>query len=303
MEEIAFGLFATSGKAEEEAVLLAKSLRHFGGNYRLAPMYIFEAPGQPFSKKNLALLSDLDINVHEIAIPESILAFPFAAKTLAAGVFENQAGSGHKQLIWMDRDSLIINDPEDLILPNGKLVGYRPVDHRLIGSLWNLPKDAFWESVYNHFNLSDERTFPMMTSVDRVEIRPYFNAGMLVVRPQAGLLQTWSEAMINSMNLPIFDKFYRENTLYQIFIHQVLLAVILCQCLEKDQFIQLPYKVNYPLHMHSQYPADLKVNNLNDLITCRHDGFFEDKDWEAGISINEPLSSWLKENIQPILTV
>ena len=302
MDEIAFGLFAETGKPEMEAVLLAKSLRRFGGLNRLAPMHIFVPGNRPFSGKNLVLLSDLDINVHTVEIPETILNFPFAAKALAAGIFESQEGSSKNLLVWMDRDSLIINDPHDLILPAGKLVGYRPVDHCLIGSLWNLPKDTFWETVYDHFNLTDERTFPMITSVDRVEIRPYFNAGMLVVRPPAGLLQTWSQALINNMNLQIFEKFYLENALYRVFIHQVVLSVILIQRLEIDQFMALPYKVNYPLHMHSQYPADLKVNNLNELITCRHDGFFEKNDWKAGISIKAPLSSWLKENIQAILS-
>ena len=302
MEEIAFGLFAASGKPEQEAVLLAKSLRRFGGSYRLAPMHIFVPGSQPFSGKNLALLSDLDINVHTVEIPESILNFPFAAKALAAGIFENREGSSNNLLVWMDRDSLIINDPYDLILPAGKLVGYRPVDHRLIGSLWNQPKDPFWQSLYDHFNISDERTFPMMTSVDQVEIRPYFNAGMLVVRPQAGLLQAWSEAMTNSMELPVFEKFYRENTFYKIFIHQAVLSVILCKQVQENQFMQLPYKINYPLHMHFQYPANLKVNNLDELITCRHDGFFEKKDWQTAISIREPLFIWLKENIQQILS-
>jgi hypothetical protein len=301
MEKLVFGTFAASGKSEEEAILLAKSLRRFGGENRLAAMHIFMPDSLPFSEKNQALLKQLNVDIHSLELPEAILNFPFASKTLASGVFETAVGSSYDLLVWMDRDSIIINDPNDLILPDGKLIGYRPVDHRLIGSLWDQPKDPFWETLYDHFTLKDEYIFAMMTSVDQAKIRPYINAGMLVVRPGVGLLQAWSETFKNCMHLEIFEKFYRENSLYRIFIHQAVLSVILCQRLEESQFFKLPYKINYPLHMHSQYPAKLKARKLNELITCRHDRFFEKPGWESEIPIDEPLLGWLRENIQTVI--
>jgi hypothetical protein len=56
---------------------------------------------------------------------------------------------------------------------------------------------------------------------------------------------------------------------------------------------ELPYLINYPLHMHNQYPSERKVSTLNDLITGRYDTLFQDPGWQEAIPIREPLKSWL----------
>ena len=301
MVAITFGLFASAGKSEQEAVLLVKSLRRFGGGHSNSPVHIYTPRNRVFSGDNLALLSQLNVQMHLLELPDSVLEFPFASKVLAAGIFEAQEMNHSEMLVWMDRDSLIINDPEALILPPGKILGCRPVDHQLIGSTWNQPPDNFWETIYNIFELAEERVFPIYTTVDRQQIRPYFNAGMLIVRPQARLLQTWSDEFISTFQKKELTVFYNNNVLYQIFIHQVVLSVVICKLLEREQLYQLPYNVNYPLHMHSKFPPDSKTNSLNELVTCRHDGYFETKDWQSTITIHEPLKSWLNQNLIPLL--
>ena len=72
----------------------------------------------------------------------------------------------------------------------------------------------------------------------------------------------------------------------------VLAGTILAHA-DSRELQELPHLVNYPLHMHAQYPADRRPASLNQTITCRYDVFFEDKDWERGIAIREPLRSWL----------
>ncbi|MEX1248314.1 MAG: hypothetical protein WEA61_07505 [Anaerolineales bacterium] len=63
------------------------------------------------------------------------------------------------------------------------------MDHRLIGSHYAQPPDAFWRRIYELCGVGEDRFSPMRTSLEEEPIRPYFNAGMLAVPPEGGLLQ------------------------------------------------------------------------------------------------------------------
>jgi hypothetical protein len=138
----------------------------------------------------------------------------------------------------------------------------------------------------------------MVTSVDQVTIRPYFNAGFLVVRPGRGLLRKWSDIFFGTYRLPAFTSFYEQNQLYEIFIHQAVLSGIILASLEQNDLLELPRYVNYPLHMQGDYPAEHRPQTLNELITCRYDPGFSDLELRELITIEEPLRSWLDELLE-----
>lgn len=135
----------------------------------------------------------------------------------------------------------------------------------------------------------------MITSVDRLVLRPYFNAGMSAVRPTHGLLQSWRDNFARLYRQPFFETLYKEDAHYKIFIHQAILAGTILSTMKKEELQEFLHTVNYPLHMHTQYPADRKAAFMNDLITCRHEAVFDNPDWRSKILINEPLKSWLEE--------
>ena len=195
----------------------------------------------------------------------------------------------------MDRDSIVLQEPRELHLPQDKVLGYRPVDHTLIGSPYDSPVDDFWSLVYRLCDVPADRLFPMMASVDEKVIRPYFNAGMLVVRPERKLLRSWAENFARFYLAPPFEPFYKQDILYRIFIHQAILTGTILSRLKQGELHQLPHLINYPLHMHSSYPADRRPARMNDLVTCRCDTFFHDRSFETDIAIDEPLKGWLND--------
>ena len=138
----------------------------------------------------------------------------------------------------------------------------------------------------------------MMTSVDERRIRPYFNAGLLVVRPARGLLQLWRDQFHRLHGAACFEEFYRRDVLYCIFFHQAVLAGTVLSSVEQQELQKLPHLVNYPLHMHADYPADRRPATMNELITGRYDVFFEDANWREVFPAQEPLKSWLIEQCE-----
>jgi hypothetical protein len=65
-----------------------------------------------------------------------------------------------------------------------------------------------------------------------------------------------------------------------------------CQC---SEIVELPHTVNYSLHMHAQYPPQLRASTLNQLVSCRYEGLFSKPDWQGLIQVEPPLLDWIEE--------
>ena len=279
-----------------EALLLARSLRQFGGGMADNTIGVLVLDtGDDVGGQIEADFHSLAVRLIPFSLSDEAHGFPFAGKVFAAAKAEAWAEGANSNLIWMDRDSLILQEPFTLPLPQGKLVGYRPVDHMLIGSPYDSPLDDFWELVYRLCAVPTERVFPMIASVDENRIRPYFNAGMLVVKPEHRLLRSWAGNFERLYDASSFKPFYDQDVLYRIFFHQAILAGTILAMYDQTEIYALPYLINYPLHMHTIYPAALRPARMNDLLSCRTDTFFQNPGWQDDILIDEPLKSWLLE--------
>jgi len=297
MKNLIFAFLAASGSSELQAWILAGSIRAFAGEFSDSPVWALLPEGEKsISEASRAKLASLNARLVPFGIDRSALGFPFAGKVYASAAAEALAHGQTDLLVWMDSDSIVISDPKKLLLQEGKNLGYRPVDHTLIGSPYNEPIDSFWELIYRCCNVPEGRLFPMTATVDENVIRPYFNAGMLVVRPERGLLRSWCDNF-GLWRESCFEQFYRGSVLYRIFLHQAALAGTILASMGRQEMQELSYLINYPLHMHAQYPAGRRPKYMNELITCRYDVFFEDPNWREVFPVKEPLKSWLGERL------
>jgi len=296
MHNMIYACFAAGKNDASKALLLAESMRTFAGDWRNLPFMLIIPQGEnQLTKKLHTKIEQLNVDLHTFEIDPQAASFPFAGKVLASAAAEDLSSEKASQLVWMDNAALVVNSVEQLRLEQGIRLGYRPVDHLLIGSPYSKPIDPFWEFVYKSCGVNDDDIFPMVTSTDQVEMRPYINAGMLVVRPEDKLLQRWRDTFLDIYRESQLLDFYQENRLYKIFIHQAVLAGCAMTGYRRAESVELPHKVNYPLHMHTQYPPQLQPSSLNELVSCRYEGYFSKPDWRELIQVDPPLIEWLEE--------
>ena len=277
-------------------MILAGSISAFAGEFSDSPIWILHSkPKEVISEATREKLHSLNAHLIRFEIDQPALEFPFAGKVFASAAAESLAEGQTELLIWMDSDSIVINEPKGLLLGDRKHLGCRPVDRTLIGSPFYKPIDEFWELIYQHCRVPEDRLFPMIASVDENVIRPYINAGLLVVRPERGLLRLWRDYFNELYRKTCFEELYCQNKLYRIFFHQAVLAGSILSTLGKSEIQVLSHIINYPLHMHTDYPADRRPRYMNELITCRYDTFFDAPNWREVFSVKEPLKGWLKE--------
>jgi hypothetical protein len=296
MPEIIFACLVASSKDLAKALVLAESIRTFAGDYANQPVWFLIPEGKNrFSKANFSKINALAVDAQVFDLNSQAEKFPFASKVVAAAAAESLADGRASQLVWMDTLSMVINSPDAMLLIKDTKLGYRPVDHLLIGSQYDEPPDPFWKLIYYSCGVDVGDIFPMITSADQIKIRPYLNAGMLVVRPEFQLLQHWRDTFLEIYQAPQFLEFYNQQRLYKIFIHQAVLAGVALATFTENQILELPNQVNYPLHMHNQFPPANRPTKMNNLISFRYERFFARPDWQEIIHVDPPLQGWLDE--------
>ncbi|MBN1451424.1 MAG: hypothetical protein JW963_10455 [Anaerolineales bacterium] len=290
MIKLIFAFMQAYGGDERESVLLARSLRMFGGELANHPLWLMTPQKLAHvSATTRQVLSRLDVQLNRFEVPEGALKFPFGGKVYAAAAAEAMASGKADVLVWMDSDTVFAGEPAGLTLGENVKLGYRPVMLKNVSSLHDEPLNAFWSFIFERCDSHLNNLFPMITSVDGVRIRPHFNAGILSVRPKAGLLQAWRNHFERLYRQPELAPFYQENILYRIFVHQAILAATALAKLKKDEMQDLGARFNYPLFLEG---APEPASNV---VTLRYDEFefFEQPGWENKFLLKGPAKEWL----------
>lgn len=290
---VAFATTLPDGGDAFAAVLLARSLRAFGGALSEAPLaaYARDDRGSP-SSGTRAALAEARAEVRGLSVPEPLAGLPFADLACAAAAAEEVADGHRDLLVWMCPDTLVLRDMAPVLLAEGKRLGCRPVHHRLIGPLWGEPLDLFWALLYERCGVDESRPFPMTTCTEVDPIRPYLNAGLLVVRPADGLLRAWRDGLARLGPDPAFAEFLTRGWQHRVFLHQAVLTATALARLERSEWQVLPAGVNYPLHLHGDVPPAWRPATLEDLTTARYDDL-ADAGWRTALPAREPLAGWL----------
>ncbi|UCE13402.1 MAG: hypothetical protein JSV04_14615 [Candidatus Heimdallarchaeota archaeon] len=301
MDRLIFSSMVHSSDSCREALILAASIRKFGGRLSDTPIWVLI----PEANKDILTLDVeeqlifLDVKIIPFPDDSEVRKFPFARYVYAAATAESLSNEKTEILAWMCSDTIVIREPQHFLLEMGKNIGYRPVHHLVksptfkSGSIYEEPIDPFWELVYSECNVPESKIFPMKTHVDHYILRAYFNAGLVVIRPEMLLLQSWWKKFKELYNEPSFKEFFEKDDLYSIFFHQAVLTGVILSTVEEFELLELPFSYNYPLNLFFETPVEYHPREVNDLITAR----YEDISVLKAIPFRDPFQSWIKDHL------
>lgn len=297
---VVFGTFAESEEQLAHILILAESIRSFAGVYADAPIWVYLPEGSMTVDHETRLrLTELKAEVCRSSAPEAALQFYFSRKIFAADAAERRAQSFAEILVWMDDDTVILKEPHEISLDQGIVLGYRPVMHQNIGSLYSEPADSFWSRVYDVLEVPESTIFPMMTPADKVAIRPYFNAGLLVIRPETGILRKWAESFPKLYEDRILVEMCKKDVFKRIFLHQAALVGAILTTVRQEHMTELPSTFNYPLFFHDRYESKKAFESVEGITSLRYDVYFRDPepDWKERLTGPPDLVEWLQERL------
>jgi hypothetical protein len=192
---------------------------------------------------------------------------------------------------------VVVRPPQSWVLGSDIALGGRPVDLALIGSRWEEPLDPFWQSIYRDCGVRQDHIFAMTTSVDEVRLRAYWNAGLVVVRPERGLLRAWGERFVSVLQLDTYQAFGSLGQLHRIFLHQAVLTGVVLAALRPEETQLLGEDTNYPLHLHDRYPLARRPTDISQLTSFRYEDTLDQSDWETRVPVGDPLRAWLRAQL------
>lgn len=297
---VVFASYAGDGEQLNDALVLVESIRTFGGRFADAPVWIYAPSKVLKTRESLAkAFVSLAAEVRPIDAPRESLEFPFAGKVFAAARAEAAAKGAYSILVWMDEDTVVLGEPRELVLVRDKSLGYRPVMHRNIGSLYSERPDAFWRRVYEKLSVPESAVFPMKTVADGMTLRPYFNAGLLAVRPERGLLKSWAEAFSALYGDPALVEMCGKDERARLFLHQAALSGAIMKGLGRDEMTLLPDCYNYPILFGEMYGANKAFDTLDGVVTLRYDIYFRNPapDWSSKLKGPAESISWLEKRL------
>jgi hypothetical protein len=299
-QKIVFGTFAETGEQLQHAFFLVESAREFAGKFKDAPIWVYipkdlESGNKPLLEK----ITFLGAEIKTSSAPEEALRYYFARKVYAAGKAESEAEGIADILVWMDEDTIVLGEPADFELQEGINFAYRPVMHNRSGSLFSEPPDSFWSRIYKTLSIEDSSLFSMVTPGDRQTIRAYFNAGLLVVRPQARILRRWGKDFTTLYSDSVLADMCENDVEKRIFIHQTALVGAVLNNLKKENLMELSDRYNYPIFFHQQYESAREFGSIEDIITLRYDVYFRnpDPEWSNKLKGPLPLVDWLRQKL------
>lgn len=298
---IVFATFAETEVGMRYTVQMAESLREYGGRYADTELWLYvpaESPAMTTPIRNS--LETAGIEVFTCTSPEEALWLPYHGKVFAAGMAERLAVSrGAKVLVWMDPDTIFLNEPIDLDLPDSVLLAYRPVMHNRSGTLYGQPPNEYWANIYRVLSISDDMLFPMVTPCDRQTINVYFNSGLVAVRPELGVLQAWGDDFRRLYSDSVLTSLCRDNQVHAIFLHQTALVGSVLHRIGRSQVVELPETYNYPIFFHQQWESAAEFDDIRGVVTMRHEGYFRNPDpaWAAKLKARKGVVDWLKDHL------
>jgi hypothetical protein len=297
---LVFAVFAADSEQLGNALTLTESIRSFAGARREAPVWVY-APA--------ALVADQATLVHELAArnafvrtseaPAAARRYPFAGKVFAAARAESAAAGRCNVLAWLDEDTVVLEEPREFRLPAQVNLGYRPVMHKRIGLLQDEPLDEFWGRVYETLGVPPASAFPMVTPADSQTIRAYFNAGLLVVRPERAILRRWAEAFPVLYGDTAIARMCRQDRVRALFLHQAALAGAILRDLKREEMQELSPAYNFPLFFKEMYGACREFDSISGVVTLRYDAYFLDPapDWRERLKGPAKTVAWLGERL------
>ena len=297
-------ILATFAEQESDLArihLMIESLRTFGGRHKDAPVWVYLTEGILASEsEHLAEIESLGGSFMLGQAPEEAIWFYLSRKVFASAQAEAEAAGNADILAWLDADTLFLQEPGEFVLPKGKSLGYRPVMHRNISPLYDEPLDDFWKRAYDDMSVPESRVFPMVTVADGDKIRPYINAGCLIVRPERSLLRKWAETFPLLYKDPVLKEMCRRDERRRIFIHQVALSGAVMKHLGRDETLELSTRINYPLFFGEMFGSKQNFHDINKAVTIRYESFFDSPppDWDKLLSGPPDRIAWLKARFQ-----
>jgi lipopolysaccharide biosynthesis glycosyltransferase len=150
--------------------------------------------------------------------------------------------------------------------------------------------------IFENCDVTQAPDWSVTTVLDRHEVLPYFNDGVLAVTPSAGIFRRWrdnaerlaQDARALSIH-PDSNQFF--------FLDQAIFAGTVLGQLSQEQVKILPHAYNFTLVSRESPAQHAHVSSIDEVTILHYHRAFYSLDWTHEIEISEPLAGWFRSRL------
>jgi hypothetical protein len=196
INELTFVLCIENNAIRAQALLLCESIRHFGGAHREAPILaVSPRPGLGIGPATRRQLEAFSVEYVEEPLNRVCPQYGSANRVFTAAWAERRLRT--EWVVVLDSDTVVL---DELQLPADADVAVRPIDSK--GSATTGPDDpldSYWARLAELQGVG-LWCLPFVRTTDRLHrVRASYNGGLIVVRRERGILQTWANLFARSV--------------------------------------------------------------------------------------------------------
>jgi hypothetical protein len=271
---VEFVLVVEAGGLEQQATLLCESIRLHAGRYRQAPIVAVSPDPERRPSRGFESFAER----HAVEYQAFSLTVECAAYRPANRIFagaERACRSTADILIVCDSDTLFLREPDFSL--DGMDVAVRPVDVKGICP-WGAddPFASYWRSLCRLAGVDYERLPCVVPTVEERPVKASYNAGLVVVRRDTGILQKTAELFGRGVRAGLRPRTIGQErvTASTGFVGEIAsaywgtsqAALSLAIWSSTDRVRTLPPTYNVPLHIWEALLAQHPALPLHDLI-------------------------------------
>lgn len=193
------------GFLEEQVIRLAQSIRLFSRSYSQCPIYAVSPYGEDFSQSTLQQLEALNTTLIVKNLNQELRNFPYANKAYAVEYVESYYQ--HDALVFVDSDTMFVDNPSSLHLDDSVDFLARPVDLRNIccSPLDDMHRE-YWEACCKLADIQLTDLPIAMSTADKKVIYANWNGGLLMFRGNKEVGARWRCLIEKMWNFKIMAK-------------------------------------------------------------------------------------------------
>jgi hypothetical protein len=182
-----------SGYFESQTILAVECLRRFGGRFANAPILAIRPRfGPDLTQKTLQKLEKLGVQVIQKDMKHPYSWYCYMNKALAAMIAEEYATT--EQIIWLDSDTLIVSEPEQLWLPSNVDFAICSTDKNVGTSGPGDKNEAYWQALCDYYKVSIDQLPFVQPEYAQEPVRFRLHSGVYVYRRGLGLGKAFLDA-------------------------------------------------------------------------------------------------------------
>jgi hypothetical protein len=253
-----------AGELETEVLLLAESLRKFGGRWADVPMVALKPRrGPALATATVNRLKQLNVEFVDRALNDQVPWWNMANKAAAMRYVEQHAST--RCVTWMDGDMVVLREPEEFAPVPGSDFIARAGEARDVASSGSDEKVEYWRRICAVFGLRFEEFGEIISWPDRKPIKAYWQGGIFTYPREVKFGARHYEVYATMLHTPIASKF--AGTFHQDQISLALTVQLLkLRCsqydprmnfnfdsIDKESAKIIPLEELYVLHHHRSF--------------------------------------------------